>query len=555
MGTTLDILGNIVGGNLSSGLTMRLEPSVSPEKLKAGRLVVVTGELYTYFCIVADAELSTANRQVLGTTLEITENIYAQALSATHLNFDIELRPALVVPNSAEYDGKTLAEMMSAGLSPDNLELIREKIAPARSVPPHFSPVRTAGADDIAIVFGSEEEDAAHRIGEPMEMPGLPLCLDLDKITERSVALFGRTGTGKTYLALLLLAGILERDSASALIFDAHNDYGSTVSSEDTASGTRPGLRTLYGSKVRVYGLDKKSAENRGAKLDYPVEIPYSYIEPEDVLLLGELLGLSQAGADSLYLLQKTYGKKWLNAVFDYGAAVLAEESSANEMALGAVKRRLGFIERLGYLVPEAPDDYQALDEQVFNDIQKGRSVVVEFGNYQDLKSYLLVSNIITRRLHRRYVEATEASYGGGTAPRRLIIVVEEAHRFLSPDVARNTVFGTIAREMRKFGVTLMVVDQRPSAIYDEVMSQIGTRFVAALSDEKDLAAVTVGASGGTQLRNILSTLAGKRQALLFGHALPMPVVVKTRDYDELTEQIKGRKKGGKGKKFEERFG
>ncbi len=393
-----------------------------------------------------------------------------------------------------------------------------------------------------------------HRIGEPMEMPGLPLCLDLDKITERSIALFGRTGTGKTYMALMLLAGILERDMASALIFDAHNDYGSTVSSEDTAGGTRPGLRTLYGSKVRVYALDRKSSENRRAKLDVEVKIPYGYIEPEDILLLGELLGLSQAGADSLYLLQKKYGRKWLQKVFEYDAAALADETGANEMALGAVKRRLGFIERLGYLVPEAPDNYQGLDEQVFNDIQKGRSVVIEFGNYQDLKSYLLVSNIITRRLHRRYVEATEASYGGEPAPRRLVIVVEEAHRFLSPEVARNTVFGAIAREMRKFGVTLMIVDQRPSAIYDEVMSQIGTRFVAALSDEKDLAAVTVGASGGSQLRNILATLAGKRQALLFGHALPMPVVVQTRDYDELVEQVNASMQGSKGKKFEERF-
>lgn len=554
MGTTQDILGNIIGGSLSTGLIMRLDAGVNPEELKAGRFVVVTGELYTYFCIITDAILTSANRQVLGTTFRLSGNDYRDALSGTHLLSDIELRPALVVPNGDEYDGRTLANLMLAGLSPDNLELIRSNITPARSVPPHFSRVRAATPDDIAIVFGSEEEEAAHRIGEPMEMPGLPLCLDLDKITERSVALFGRTGTGKTYMALLLLAGLLERDKASALIFDAHNDYGSTVSSEDTAGGTRPGLRTLYGSKVRVYALDRKSSENRGAKLDYEVKIPYGYIEPEDILLLGELLGMSQAGTDSLYLLQKKYGKKWLNALFDYDAAALADASGGNEMALGAVKRRLGFIERLGYLVPEAPDNYQDLDEQVFNDIQKGRSVIVEFGNYQDLKSYLLVSNIITRRLHRRYVEATEASYGGQPAPRRLVIVVEEAHRFLSPEVARNTVFGTIAREMRKFNVTLMIVDQRPSAIYDEVMSQIGTRFVAALSDEKDLAAVTVGASGGSQLRNILSTLAGKRQALLFGHALPMPVVVETRDYDELVEQVNEGKKGKSGKKFEDRF-
>ncbi len=156
MGTTYDILGNIIGGSLSSGLVMRLDAGVNSEELKAGRFVVVTGELYTYFCIITDATLTSANRQVLGTTFDLNDNIYRDVLSGTHLLSDIELRPALVVPNSDEYDGKTLGNLMLAGLSPDNLELIRSKMAPARSVPPHFSPVRAATSDDIAIVFGSE---------------------------------------------------------------------------------------------------------------------------------------------------------------------------------------------------------------------------------------------------------------------------------------------------------------------------------------------------------------------------------------------------------------
>ena len=38
---------------------------------------------------------------------------------------------------------------------------------------------------------------------------------------------------------------------------------------------------------------------------------------------------------------------------------------------------------------------------------------------------------------------------------------------------------------MRKYFVTLLVVDQRPSGIDNEVMSQIGTRITALLNDEK----------------------------------------------------------------------
>ena len=39
------------------------------------------------------------------------------------------------------------------------------------------------------------------------------------------------------------------------------------------------------------------------------------------------------------------------------------------------------------------------------------------------------------------------------------------------------------------------------------------------------------GVSGSRKLRSVLSRLESKQQALVFGHALPMPVVIKTREY------------------------
>ena len=45
--------------------------------------------------------------------------------------------------------------------------------------------------------------------------------------------------------------------------------------------------------------------------------------------------------------------------------------------------------------------------------------------------------------------------------------------------------------------------------------------------------AVLGGASGARELKAVLSRLEPRQQALMFGHALPMPVVIRTRDYDE----------------------
>ena len=93
---------------------------------------------------------------------------------------------------------------------------------------------------------------------------------------------------------------------------------------------------------------------------------------------------------------------------------------------------------------------------------------------------------------------------------------------------------------MRKYYVSLLVVDQRPSGIDPEIMSQIGTKIVAQLNDEKDIQAVLTGINNASSLRSVLASLDSKKQALLLGHALTMPVVIQTRDYDETFYQAMG---------------
>jgi len=68
-------------------------------------------------------------------------------------------------------------------------------------------------------------------------------------------------------------------------------------------------------------------------------------------------------------------------------------------------------------------------------------------------------------------------------------------------------------------------------------LSQIGTRITCLLNDERDIDAVLRGISGAADLRTVLATLDSKQQALLLGHAVPMPVVIKTREYD--TEEFR----------------
>jgi DNA helicase HerA-like ATPase len=206
------------------------------------------------------------------------------------------------------------------------------------------------------------------------------------------------------------------------------------------------------------------------------------------------------------------------------------EQGTLHGGTLGAIQRKLGLFRRFGFLQAQSPEDAV---QQILDYLDQGVNVILEFGRYgNSLEAYLLVANYITRRIHAHYVRRKEAAQGGqGEEPRSLVITIEEAHKFLDPLVARHTIFGTIARELRKYNVTLLIVDQRPSGIDQEIMSQIGSRVTCLLDDEADIRAVFAGISGASALREVLARLDTRQQALIMGHAVPMPVVVKTRTY------------------------
>ena len=144
------------------------------------------------------------------------------------------------------------------------------------------------------------------------------------------------------------------------------------------------------------------------------------------------------------------------------------------------------------------------------------------------------MTNLITRRIREEWEKMTdEFRSKKGTEPRPLAIVVEEAHKLLNREMAFQTTFSTIARELRKYYVTLLVIDQRPSQIYDEVMSQLGTRITGWLGDDSDIAAVLSGLAAKDSLRGMLSRLQPKEEVLMLGWSMPMPMLVRTRRYDD----------------------
>ena len=504
------LLGAVVDGSLTRGVEIRLDPTTSVEDIKVGTFVTVHGERLRFFGVVTGVALGTSDTSLRYNPPDVSDPFVAQVVAGTMAYGTISVLPALTMP-----------AVMGDSSGP----------SPAKTVPAHFSSVYAASERDVGLVFGGEDE-RHFWIGNPLDMEA-KVCLDLKALTERSIGVFGKTGTGKTFLTRLLLVGIIQSDLASSLIFDMHSEYGWQGRRE---GGTVvKGLKQLSPSKVAVFSLDEESSRRRGLSPDEVVRIGYDEIGPEDVEVLQENLGLSSAATDAAHSLERRLGaRRWLeeflslegrDAVFDQASQIGVQPQS-----LAALHNRLSRFKRYGFLSPSV--QYDSV-QRILEHLDRGMHVVLEFGRYgNDLNAYILVSNLLTRRIHERYVRRKEESEGGeGVEPRPLVITIEESHKFLSPSVASQTIFGTIAREMRKYNVTLMVIDQRPGAIDSEVMSQVGTRLTCLLDDDRDIDAVLGGAPGSRELRAVLARLESRQQALIFGHAVPMPVVVHTREY------------------------
>jgi DNA helicase HerA-like ATPase len=506
--TTARPLGIVVGGSLSKGLEVKLDRETPIETTAVGRYVVIEGQGRKFFSMVTDVQLDATDPRLAKTAPDMTDDFMREIIIGTSTFGMLHVSPMLVLDDDA--------------LEPK----------PVKTVPGHFARVVEATPDDVNKIFGEESTPGFFHVGEPLDMDGIRIYLNLKRFVERSSGVFGKSGTGKTFLTRMLLAGIVKENVAVNLIFDMHNEYG--WKSQDESKAEVKGLRQLFPSgKVAVVTLDPDSSRRRGSRVDFDVTIGYDQLEPEDVEMLQGLMGLSDVQVGALYSIRRKLGKNWIARLLDdqlpEEMQQMVEAGQIHEGTLGAIQRKLSMFQRFGFLRPYAPDN---VVEKLLGHINQGTHVVLEFGRYgSSLEAYLLVANFLTRRIHHAYVERKEAAQGGGRdEPKPLVITIEEAHKFLDPAIASQTIFGTIARELRKYNVTLLIVDQRPSGIDPEVMSQIGTRVTCLLDDESDIRAVFSGVSGGAELRQVLARLDTRQQALILGHAVPMPVVIRTRD-------------------------
>ena len=135
----------------------------------------------------------------------------------------------------------------------------------------------------------------------------------------------------------------------------------------------------------------------------------------------------------------------------------------------------------------------------------------------------LLVGSIL-KVVYEALFWSREKSEGGIKRP--LLIVMEEAHRYLSSaaDSLASETVQRIAKEGRKYGVGAMVISQRPSEVDETILSQCGTFFALRLSNPTDRERVHGTLPDG--LVSLLDVLPVLRtgEAIVMGEAAKLPM-------------------------------
>jgi hypothetical protein len=120
-----------------------------------------------------------------------------------------------------------------------------------------------------------------------------------------------------------------------------------------------------------------------------------------------------------------------------------------------------------------------------------------------------------------------------------MLIVAEEAHRYMPANFAgkfmpTRQALARIAKEGRKYGLSLALVTQRPSELDARILSQCSTAIALRLMNDKDQMALRDGPYRGVLDLFDLLPLLGDREALVLGQGVAMPMRIK---FDDLGEK------------------
>ena len=394
------------------------------------------------------------------------------------------------------------------------------------SYPVPGGPVFPVSGDDMKQMFAADER--AHiEIGTVYPTKDVRGALYIDALLGKHFALLGSTGTGKSTSAALIMHRICDQSPEGHIVMiDPHGEYsaafkgvGELFNVENLAMPywlmnfeehcevfvTSTGAERQRDQDILAKCLLSARARNRAAegmtKLTVDSPIPYA-LSDLTTAISNEMGMLNKATDTSPYMRLKTK----------------IDELKADP--------RYHFMFS-GMLVADSMNSFLG---KIFRLPARGKpsSIVDVSGVPSDIVSVVVA---VLSRLVFDY-----AIWSRNEVPRPVLLVCEEAHRYVPSDKtssgqAVRKVLERIAKEGRKYGVSLGLITQRPSDLAEGVLSQCGTIIAMRLNNERDQhfvkSAMPEGAKG---FLDVIPALRN-RECIVCGEGVSIPIRV---SFDDL---------------------
>lgn len=434
---------------------------------------------------------------------------------------------------------------------------------------------------DLRLIYSGKGGSDSLVVGQIASAAGLPARLQLSTLVSRHSSIVGSTGAGKSNLVAVVLEALTSSrlPNSRTLVIDAHGEYASAVG--DSGHVIRTGVSVPENeSELRVpfWALpfdelmqltmgpmqphveetlrDKVAAMKKEAARDLadppapetitadspvPFSIEQFWFDLENQQRMTFEHNSQQD--DSTRCAPTNPGSAGKLIPPEYPPAALGSAPPYLNKARLPITKQVDLLHsrlndnRFSFLFDRDGDLHPNLEGKVKADLDTllaswiGGDRPITVLDVSGLPPEVLgtVVGTMLRLVYDALFWAMELAVGGRQQP--LLIIVEEAHRFLPADEesAAHRVVSRIAKEGRKYGVGLMVVTQRPSDVDPGVLSQCGTMIALRVTNESDRGAVS--GMVPDDLGGLVGLLPSLRtgEALVLGDALQVPSRIRVR--------------------------
>jgi DNA helicase HerA-like ATPase len=402
----------------------------------------------------------------------------------------------------------------------------REEFSAGITDYPHLGAIaHRIRASDLAKVYDTGKKDVC-TIGKLTQDETLDATIHVPSMLEKHFAIVGTTGVGKsTSVTLLLHKAIQANPRLRVLILDPHNEFASAfgdlavVIDTDTLDlpfwlfkleefaevvfrGRPPVaeemdiLRDLIPEAKRAFrgssetGLMRRTSEKSSVTADTPVPFRIADL----LALVDERIGRLEGRAEKPHL--RSLKVKIMSAINDPRYHFMFSSNTITDTILDTIAR-------------------------IFRIPGEGKPVTT----FQLAGIPSEVVNSVASVLCRMAFEIGLWSNGGV----HMLVVCEEAHRYVPADpklgfTPTRQAIARIAKEGRKYGVSLGIITQRPGELDPTILSQCSTIFAMRLANDHDQEIIRSAIPNSSSSTTSFISSIGNGEAIAFGEAVAVPM-------------------------------